>query len=220
MGRNVAMGIACKISVHKENYTTKERFLELNSQIKENIEKHIDVSHYKVIETDEKITYKIDESFVNEHIHELVKEVNHLLDMKNYFLYNSWYNDYQNIDLNSDKFNQKNYPFELKWFDENYNYESEYEKKYLCNDYGVRTGDKEEYTYLTGPFYPENVWMIHGESELLRNVNIYASYVELWIDENKIDGEDESKIIQLLNIFSRNYFKNPLGKDIHFYIFG
>ena len=71
MGRNVAMGIACKISVHKENYTTKERFLELNSQIKENIEKHIDVSHYKVIETDEKITYKIDESFVNEHIHEL-----------------------------------------------------------------------------------------------------------------------------------------------------
>lgn len=128
MGRNVAMGIACKISVHKENYTTKERFLELNSQIKENIEKHIDVSHYKVIETDEKITYKIDESFVNEHIHELVKEVNHLLDMKNDFLCNSGYNDYQNIDLNSDEFNQKNYPFELKWFDENYNYESEYEK--------------------------------------------------------------------------------------------
>ena len=62
--------------------------------------------------------------------------------------------------------------------------------------------------------------MIHGESELLRNVDISASYIELWIDENKIDGEDESKIIQLLNIFSRNYFKNPLGKDIHFYIFG
>ena len=61
------------------------------NQSNENIEKHIDVSHYKVIETDEKIIYKIDESFVNEHIHELVKEVNHLLDMKNYFLYNSWY---------------------------------------------------------------------------------------------------------------------------------
>lgn len=220
MGRHVAMGIACKISIYKRNYTTKERFLELKNQIKEDIERYIDVSHYRVIETDEGITYNIDESFVNEQIHGLIKEASHLLDMEMYFLCNSGYDDYKNIDLTSEKFNQKNYPFELKWFDENDNYRNEYEKDNLCYNYGVRTGDEKKYDFLTLPFYIENVWMIRGDSELIENVNIHSSYIQLWMDENIIDGEDESTIMELLNVFSRNYFKNPLAKSAQFYICG
>ena len=42
----------------------------------------------------------------------------------------------------------------------------------------------------------------------------------VWIDTNKIYGEDLTSALNLLNIFSRNYFKNPLGKDVHFFIDG
>ena len=49
---------------------------------------------------------------------------------------------------------------------------------------------------------------------------ISIDFIITWIDFSKYLGEDESGMLDILNKMKKNYFKNPLGKDLMFYIAG
>lgn len=218
MGRYVAAGIACKISICKKDYISKEEFTSLKKEIKQEVEKYIDVKTYDVIEKDGSFCYMIKEDFVNEHFHELLKEINPILNIKGHFLWKIYRDDYKKIDVNSENFNSDEYNFKLEYFDKNYKFSSEYDKRQFINNYGILEG--ENIYSLDSPFFTENLWMIYGNRKLLESINIYTDNSLLWLDFNKIDGESELYVIRLLNIFARRYYKSPLSKNLHFYITG
>ncbi len=139
------------------------------------------------------------------------------MNIKSYFLYNLFSRN-KTIDVNSEDFNNQNYKMEFHYFDDNYNYQREGQKEVLKNKYAIISND--DYLLETMPFYTENNWIFSGQSDIIENVNIHTIYLMVWIDTNKIYGEDLTSALNLLNIFSRNYFKNPLGKDVHFFIDG
>lgn len=218
MSRFVAAGIACKILICKKKYVKDEAFNELREEMKGEVEKHIDANTYNVEEGDNYICYRIKEDFVNEHLHELLKEINPILNIKQCFLSGLYYDECEEIDVYSDDFNRDNYNFKLKYFDKNYNFDSEYERHQFANNYAILEGTK--LYSLDLPFFTENLWIVCMNRKLFNNVRIDISYILLWVEPYKYPGEDESFIIRLLNIFSRNYFKNPLSKNLQFYISG
>lgn len=216
MRKYVAAGIACEVGIYRDQLDFENKFKRRKTEIKEDIKKYINVDNYNIEEKDDFICYNIKEDFVNDHLHNFIKEINPLLDIKNCFLSFMYEKDYDEIDIDSDDFNKDNYNFKLKFFDENYKYNSEKEKRKFKNRYGI---EKENNKYpLYVPLYEDNLWMFREKRIVMEDIQIYTSYIVLWFDYNEINGQDERRVIKLLNVFAQNYFKNPLSKDFHFYI--
>lgn len=217
MGRYIACGIACGLYIQKKRSTSMETFNKLKNDINKNISNIINLDDYESNEYEEELCFRIKENFVNNNIYDFIKEINNVLNIKSYFLYNLFSRN-KTIDVNSEDFNNQNYKMEFHYFDDNYNYQREGQKEVLKNKYAIISND--DYLLETMPFYTENNWIFSGQSDIIENVNIHTIYLMVWIDTNKIYGEDLTSALNLLNIFSRNYFKNPLGKDVHFFIDG
>lgn len=217
MGRYIACGIACGLYIQKKRSTSMETFNKLKNDINKNISNIINLDDYESNEYEEELCFQIKENFVNNNIYDFIKEINNVLNIKSYFLYNLFSRN-KTIDVNSEDFNNQNYKMEFHYFDDNYNYQREGQKEVLKNKYAIISND--DYLLETMPFYTENNWIFSGQSDIIENVNIHTIYLMVWIDTNKIYGEDLTSALNLLNIFSRNYFKNPLGKDVHFFIDG
>lgn len=217
MGRYIACGIACGLYIQKKRSTSMETFNKLKNDINKNISNIINLDDYESNEYEEELCFQIKENFVNNNIYDFIKEINNVLNIKSYFLYNLFSRN-KTIDVNSEDFNNQNYKMEFHYFDDNYNYQRGGQKEVLKNKYAIISND--DYLLETMPFYTENNWIFSGQSDIIENVNIHTIYLMVWIDTNKIYGEDLTSALNLLNIFSRNYFKNPLGKDVHFFIDG
>ena len=214
MGRYVAFGIATEVYVYKKGWVSNEDFESLKDELKETMSNCIDIEKYILKEDENILKYRIEENFVNRNLHSFLKEANKLVKIKNSGFYTL--NQLENY-VERDDFDRTNYPLWLKFFTEDDSYESEYRKIERCNNYGLVSLD--DVDIADEPFYTENVWMLSNRKQI-DTVKIYTSYINIWLDFNKIDGEDETSIIRIMNALSRKYFENPLGKCSHFYIHG
>lgn len=216
MGRYVALGIACEIQFRKSIYTKPEEFALIRKDLKNNIEKYINANDYYITEEDDSIYYRIKEEVINNNIHNLLKEIEQLFDMNDFEYHIS--EGKHDIKVSDENFNKDNYPLEFKLLDENYKYEGEYDKKTNCNTYRFVTPHCKIETDF--PFFRENDWMLYGKGDLFDDTSGDVGYLNIWRDIDKIDGEDETMIIYILNTLLMKYFQNPLAKDLQFYISG
>ena len=168
MGRYIACGIACGLYIQKKRSTSMETFNKLKNDINKNISNIINLDDYESNEYEEELCFQIKENFVNNNIYDFIKEINNVLNIKSYFLYNLFSRN-KTIDVNSEDFNNQNYKMEFHYFDDNYNYQREGQKEVLKNKYAIISND--DYLLETMPFYTENNWIFSGQSDIIENVN-------------------------------------------------
>ncbi len=63
----------------------------------------------------------------------------------------------------------------------------------------------------------DNNW-VFNENYFIYEYSVFIELITLWIDACKVDGEDVSELLRITNTLKANYFKNPLGKDLIFFI--
>ncbi len=222
MGRYLALGVACEIQFNKRSDVSIERFNAIRSNLKNSIERYICVEHYNVIDGEDFVYYGIKEEVVNKNIYELVREIEEIVSMED-FMYKIGIRDKETCDSDEEfeeinKFNKKDCPLQLKYFDESDSYESEQEKERKYQTYMLITPNGEVKT--DRPYPPFNIWMIYDKDNLVENAKGETRYLLLWFDWNKSGAENEMTVVELLNKLLIRYFKNPLAKDLQFYISG
>lgn len=218
MGRQLANGIATKFVVVKRKDYINFDFKKEQDKILNHLNQYIDISSYDIETCDDGLVFSIKKDFFNKHIHELLKEIEPLTSSDIYFLFNLYDEKYRNIDINSDNFNNENYPLELKFCDENYQFKDNYQKQRLENKFFIENDDNmiiEEDVFITS-----NYWPFVENKELLDKLKIYTSVIMLWIDWSKIDMESETHLLLILNTLKNKYYKNPLARDLIYFIEG
>ena len=219
MGRYLAMGLPTRIHFYKkESYTANSEFkiLDNKEDILKKIKNYIDISFYDFDEcTDGSDAFglKLNEKMASENIHDVIKEVVNLID-------DSRIRDalYYKEEIDYDNFSNENHPLFVHQYKDDDEYESDWQKKHLCDSYCLKSNSGEIGEDM--PFYSSEYWLFDYDRELTRNIEVNMLFFALWIDIDKFDSEDETRLIQLINKFSRRYFKNDLSNNLLFYISG
>lgn len=63
----------------------------------------------------------------------------------------------------------------------------------------------------------DNYWFFN-KRYLIEEYSLFFKSITLWVEDSKISGEDFGEMLRIINKIKTNYFKNPLGKDLIFYI--
>lgn len=218
MGRSLANGIATKLVIVKKKDYINFDFKKEQDKILNHSNQYIDVSSYDIKTCDDELVLCIKKDFFYKHIHSLLKEIEPLTNPDVYFLFNLYGDDYKNIDINSDKFNNTNYPLELKFCDQNYQFKDNYERHCLENKFYV--DNKDNKIIENDVFITSNYWLFRDNKELRDKLEIYTSVIMLWIDWSKIDIESETHLLLILNTLKNKYYKNPLARDLVYFIEG
>ena len=215
MGRNMMNGIATRIEIQKRNPVVNYDIIKNKNMILKEINKFVNVENYNCTQNENgDLTLEIKMEFFNDNIHDLIKETRKIMKCENILLDNMF--DKKEIDYK--KFNNVNYPLQLKKYDENYKYAYARQKEELLGTYYLESNiDKFQ---ETGSWFPSNYWLFQENKDMFYNLTVQIFHIPLWIDIGKIIMEDESFLLHLINRISRNHFKNPLSKDILFFIGG
>ena len=196
MGRYLSCAVATSMVLEKKNDKPFEKE-ELN-KLKQSVGKIFNLDLYNVKEEENLISLEIKKDVFNENIHDLCRELNKSFFLLNFTLYDDEY-------WSEDKPDEE-WPISL--------IKTENGKKYML-ELGENANNNCESEDLS--------WF--GFSPLLRreilNWRDYSFYIEgikLFFDIDKVDFEDQTEIVCLLNWFKKDYFKNKLSGSIVFHI--
>ena len=197
MGRYLSCAVATSMVVEKRNDKPFEKE-ELN-KLKQSVGKIFDLDLYIVKEEENLISLEIKKNVFNENIHDLCRELNKSFFLLTFLLYDNEY-------LDEDKPDEE-WPISIKEIPNRNKYMLELGENANSND--VKSKDLS--------------W--HGFSPLFRreipNWRAYSFDIKgimLFLDINKVDFEDQTEIVCLLNWFKKDYFKTKLSGSIVFHI--
>lgn len=197
MGRYLSCAVATSMVVEKRNDKPFEKE-ELN-KLKQSVGKIFDLDLYIVKEEENLISLEIKKDVFDANIHELCRELNKSFFLLTFLLYDNEY-------LDEDKPDEE-WPISIKEIPNRNKYMLELGENANSND--VKSKDLS--------------W--HGFSPLLRreipNWRAYSFDIKgimLFLDINKVDFEDQTEIVCLLNWFKKDYFKTKLSGSIVFHI--
>ena len=134
----------------------------------------------------------------DDNIYEFIKEMIPLTDC-----YKNLFEDVPLEDFNKDK-----YKIELCVYD--YPYKDEDEKENLYEDYYLKC--ESDYLRCEGSYYPD----FYCNTKLGHKYAVYSEKVKLWFDPNDI--EDGGYMLDVLNTYKMNYYKNKLGNDLLYFV--
>ena len=197
MGRYLSCAVATSMVVEKRNDKPFEKE-ELN-KLKQSVGKIFDLDLYNVKEEENLISLEIKKDVFDANIHELCRELNKSFFLLTFLLYDNEY-------LDEDKPDEE-WPISITEIPNRNKYMLELGENANSND--VKSKDLS--------------W--HGFSPLLRreipNWRAYSFDIKgimLFLDINKVDFEDQTEIVCLLNWFKKDYFKTKLSGSIVFHI--
>ena len=197
MGRYLSCAVATSMVVEKKNDKPIEK--EELKKLKQSVGKIFDLDLYNVKEEENLISLEIKKDVFNENIHDLCRELNKSFFLLTFLLYDNEY-------LDEDKPDEE-WPISITEIPNRNKYMLELGENANSND--VKSKDLS--------------W--HGFSPLLRreipNWRAYSFDIKgimLFLDINKVDFEDQTEIVCLLNWFKKDYFKTKLSGSIVFHI--
>lgn len=204
MGRYLAVGIVTSIVMKKKNgWESSEKFnvFENKDDILKDLNNMIDTSKYECIYENDYIALQLKPEHFNDNIHELIKELYPMINCESCILSNCE----KKVKILSNEFNKKDFPLTIS------NKKINEENIIYCiqSDYG------EKLNYFASPEY-----YLFENQDYKKNIEMDLYFINLWQDFNKYDGEDETKMLEIINKMSRFYYKNPLSKNMLFYILG
>lgn len=218
MGRYLALGIATTIYVEKNKnslYSSKNFNLNKNkNKIINEMNKFLDMSKYHCVENVDSLYFRMGRKHFNDNIYALLKELKPIINCDRMF-FGEFFG--YNKEMTIEEVIKQKYKIKLDIYDETYHFDNEHQKENLLNEFYIEcNGETTNERY--SPFEAPACWLFDGE--LSDRVRVSFGYMLIWCDWNKYVGEDETPMLKLLNTFSRNYFHNPLSKNILFYIDG
>lgn len=243
MGRYLAAAIPTTISIrNREGLIAKPYVLDVKKdtdKILQKVSKFVDLSFYKVYvdneeekekslsEEDDEYNYyssekedqregciylELDEAKANKYLKDLIEEIHPLLDLDGYFFNYIFDKDREKLledyKINIDKVTEEN----ISKLPSNYQYRAQPGELYIAGTSAKDCIAEENIIYFGAP------WIFYPESDYNRNVKVKIDGLVLWYDTEKIDSEDETKLLTILNTLSKNHFKSPLSKVMIFYI--
>ena len=196
MGQYLSAGILHKIYISKRRSSRSkdDDYIKNNlDTIISDINEFIDTSKYDVVYEENDVFLKLNIGYINAHLKDLLYEVRNINKRIN-FLH----------DITSD--------------DEEIN--EDFMKKHKINVYNdgnifILDSDKNE-LHENMPFYPF-YWII-SNMDIFFNVEIRGCFIPVWIDDSKIDAEDQTFLLMALNKLKTEYFKSELSKCLIFEI--
>jgi len=189
MGRFFSYGIATRVTVTRKNENEKVE----KDKIFNQLGNYIDVDTYNVTENDNEMVLSIKEDFVNDNINKFLQEIMPL---------GQFYCSMLEKKVND---NTKT-SYEL-YVDE--------EGK-TSENHVLKVGTDELYERAEALWFDNN-W-VFNENYFIHEYSVFIELITLWIDACKVDGEDVSELLRITNSLKANYFDNPLGKDLIFFI--
>lgn len=196
MGRYLSCAVATSMVLEKKNDKPFEKE-ELN-KLKQSVGKIFNLDLYNVKEEENLISLEIKKDMFNENIHDLCRELNKSFFLLNFTLYGDEY-------WSEDKPNEE-WPISL--------IKTEDGKKYML-ELGENANNNYESEDLSWfGFSP----LLRREIPNWRDYSFYIEGIKLFFDIDKVDFEDQTEILCLLNWFKKDYFKNKLSGSIVFHI--
>ena len=189
MGRFFSYGIATRVTVTRKNESEKVE----KDKIFNQLGNYIDVDTYNVLENDNEMVLSIKEDFVNDNINKFLQEIMPLGQSYCSMLE-------EKVDDNT-KTSYELYVDEEGKTDENH---------------VLKVGTDELYERAEALWFDNN-W-VFNENYFIHEYSVFIELITLWIDACKVDGEDVSELLRITNSLKANYFENPLGKDLIFFI--
>ena len=208
MGTYLANGIAIRITITGEIENKKEEILN-------QLRNFIDIDSFTIYEENHYIILDIDKEFFNENIHNCLKEISSMFGTDFFEFYNNKNNSLSNQIINDKNFNKKNYPIKLEKYQTLNNKSRLLDKFYIkMNPCSLIHNQVKHYSPFNG-----NYWITLGNNHL-ENVRIKITLVANWIDFVKYYGEDPTWNLYILNTMKMTYYKNPLSKNLIYFILG
>ena len=196
MGRYLSCAVATSMVLEKKNDKPFEKE-ELN-KLKQSVGKIFNLDLYNVKEEENLIGLEIKKDVFNENIHDLCRELNKSFFLLNFTLYDDEY-------WSENKPNEE-WPISL--------IKTEDGKKYML-ELGENANNNYESEDLSWfGFSP----LLRREIPNWRDYSFYIEGIKLFFDIDKVDFEDQTEILCLLNWFKKDYFKNKLSGSIVFHI--
>ena len=189
MGRFFSYGIATRVTVTRKNENEKVE----KDKIFKQLGNYLDVDTYNVLENENEMVLSIKEDFVNDNINKFLQEIMPL---------GQFYCSMLEKKVND---NTKT-SYEL-YVDE--------EGK-TSENHVLKVGTDELYERAEALWFDNN-W-VFNENYFIHEYSVFIELITLWIDACKVDGEDVSELLRITNSLKANYFDNPLGKDLIFFI--
>lgn len=202
MGQYISYGIVIGIEVYaKKNENRDMNDLET---IKKHLSNYFCLEHYDLdLEKYENaFCFNIKKEMLEENIHDYIRDFSKLIKPDLKYIFD------KEIDYNSKKFNQENYPLRLNWIED-------YDGKKLK----IVGKDGELYK---ASLFGDPYWL-YRDCNLLGYKGKYRIWLEIrtiWHDQSKISMEDETVLLYCLNKMKKEYFKHPLEQSTVFFIDG
>ena len=196
MGRYLSCAVATSMVVEKKNDKPIEKE-ELN-KLKQSVGKIFDLDLYIVKEEENLISLEIKKDVFNENIHDLCRELNKSFFLLHFTLYDDEY-------WGEDKPDEE-WPISITEIPNS-------------NKYMLELGENGNIDFKSKDlswrgFSP----LLRREIPNWRDYNFYIEGIMLFFDVDKVDFEDQTEIVCLLNWFKKDYFKTKLSGSIVFHI--
>ena len=196
MGRYLSCSVVTKIEITEKN-GAKSKIIENKDEVLKQLNRYIDTNNYELVEYLDALDLELKLDVFNKNINSLFDELDTIVHCKEEWLYN----------LQEEKISVK-----LNRYDDNYNYESNYERERNIGRFYITTEKDQIDDYQTYPF--ANYWIFHGNREMQRNLTVRIHIISLWSYFSKYVGEDEYNLLHIINILKNSYFKTPLSGSI------
>ena len=196
MGRYLSCAVATSMVVEKKNDKPLDKE-ELN-KLKKSVGKIFDLDLYNVKEEENLISLDIKKDIFNANIHELCRELNKSFFLLTFLLYDDEY-------LDEDKPDEE-WPISIKEITDS--------NKHILELGEDANNDCESENLSWFGFSP----LLRREISNWRDYSFDIEGILLFLDINKVDFEDETEFVCLLNWFKKDYFKNKLSGSIVFHI--
>ncbi len=196
MGRYLSCAVATSMVVEKKNDKPLDKE-ELN-KLKKSVGKIFDLDLYNVKEEENLISLEIKKDIFNANIHELCRELNKSFFLLEFTLYDDEY-------WSEDKPDEE-WPISLTKTEDGNKYMLE-----LGENGNIDFKSEDLSWYGFSP-------LLRREISNWRDYNFYIQGIKLFFDVDKVDFEDETEFVCLLNWFKKDYFKNKLSGSTIFHI--
>lgn len=196
MGRYLSCAIATSMVIEKKNDKLLEK--EEINRLKESVGKIFNLDLYNIKEKGNLISLGIKKDMFDANIHDLCRELNKSFFLLTFLLY---YDEY----LDEDRPDEK-WPISIK--------EIPNSNKYILELGKNAYNDCESENLSLFGFSP----LLRREIPNWRDYNFDIQGILLFLDGDKVDFEDETEFVCLLNWFKKDYFKTKLSGSIIFHI--
>ena len=196
MGRYLSCAIATSMVIEKKNDKLLEK--EEINRLKESVGKIFNLDLYNIKEKENLISLGIKKDMFDANIHDLCRELNKSFFLLTFLLY---YDEY----LDEDRPDEK-WPISIK--------EIPNSNKYILELGKNAYNDCESENLSLFGFSP----LLRREIPNWRDYNFDIQGILLFLDGDKVDFEDETEFVCLLNWFKKDYFKTKLSGSIIFHI--